>query len=223
MSRSSITVGVLVVIGFFLTGAAATAQELEAIKLPAPQTDGGKPLMQCLKERVSLREFDSKPLPPQVMSNLLWAAWGISRPDSGKRTAPSASNRQEIDLYVTTADGVYLYDAAEHALQPVMAKDIRADTGTQPYVGTAPVNLVYVADFERMRMPSEEYSTFYSAANTGFIAENVYLFCASEGLACCVRGLVPREELAKTLGLRPEQRVVLGHTIGYPKPGAEKH
>ena len=223
MRRSLTTVGVLIVIGSFLTGTTATAQELEPIKLPAPQTDGGKPLMKCLKERQSFRAYDAKPLPPQVMSNLLWAAWGISRPDSGKRTAPSASNRQEIDIYVSTTDGVYLYDAAEHALQPVLAKDIRAETGTQPYVGTAPVNLIYVADFKKMRMPSEEYSTFYSAANTGFIAENVYLFCASEGLASCVRGLVPREELAKTLGLRPEQRVVLAHTIGYPKAGAEQH
>ena len=173
--------------------------------------------MQCLKERQSFRAYDSKPLPPQVMSNLLWAAWGISRPDSGKRTAPSASNRQEIDIYVTTADGVYLYDAAEHALQPVLAKDIRAETGTQPYVGTAPVNLVYVADFKKMRMPSEEYATFYSAANTGFIAENVYLFCASEGLATVVRGLFDREKLTGIMKLRPEQHIVLTQTVGYPR------
>jgi nitroreductase len=208
----------------FLTGAllvgavAGWCQELEPITLPPPQTDGGKPLMQCLKERSSQRVFDSRPLPDQVLSNLLWAAWGINRPDSGKHTAPSASNRQEIDVYVALARGLYLYDPPRHALVPVLAADIRAATGSQPYVAEAPVNLVYVADTARMRLSQDEYITFYAAADTGFIAENVYLYCAS-----VVRGLVDREALAKTMGLRPEQRVVLGHSVGYPKPGAAEH
>jgi SagB-type dehydrogenase family enzyme len=196
---------------------------LDPIELPPADTAGGKPLMQCLAERQSIRAYDPKPLPEQVLSNLLWAAWGINRPEAGKHTAPSASNRQEIDVYVTTARGVYLYDPAGHSLQPVMEGDLRAATGSQPYVAEAPINLVYVADTAKMRMPREEYVSFYAAADTGFIAQNVYLFCASEGLGCCVRGLVDREGLAEKLGLRPEQRVVLAHSVGYPKPGAEAH
>ncbi len=209
--------------GLILLATAGPAQALEPIELPPVQKDGGKPLMQCLAERQSLRAFDARPLPDQVLSNLLWAAWGINRPEAGKHTAPSASNRQEIQVYVTTAQGVYLYEPAVHTLQPVMEGDLRAATGSQPYVAEAPVNLVYVADTAKMRMPSDEWVTFYAAADTGFIAQNVYLFCASEGLACCVRGLVDREALAAKMGLRPEQRVVLAHSVGYPKPGAEGH
>ena len=123
----------------------AVAQELSPVVLPKPQTDGGKPLMQALRDRSSQREFAPDALPPQVLSNLLWAAWGISRPESGKRTAPSAMNRQEMDVYVATADGLYLYEAKEHRLKPVTKDDVRALTGTQAYVGTAPLNLVYVS------------------------------------------------------------------------------
>jgi SagB-type dehydrogenase family enzyme len=201
----------------------APAMALEPITLPPPDTNGGKPLMQCLAERQSLRAYDSKPLPDQVLSNLLWAAWGINRPESGKHTAPSASNRQEIDVYVTTAQGVYLYDPVGHSLQPVMEGDLRAATGTQPYVAEAPINLVYVADTTKMRVQEDPYLSFYAGADTGFIAQNVYLFCASEGLACCVRGLVDRDALAEKMGLRPTQRVVFGHSVGYPKPGAAEH
>jgi SagB-type dehydrogenase family enzyme len=199
---------------------AGAAAALEPIELPPPDTSGGRPLMQCLAERQSIRAYEPKPLSDQVLSNLLWAAWGINRPDSGKHTAPSASNRQEIEVYVTTERGVYLYEAKGHTLQPVMEGDLRADTGSQAYVAEAPINLVYVADTARMRMPKQEYVSFYAAADTGFIAQNVYLFCASEGLGSCVRGLVDREALAKKLGLRPEQQVVLAHSVGYPKPGA---
>jgi SagB-type dehydrogenase family enzyme len=202
---------------------AGTAAALDPIELPPADTTGGKPLMQCLAERQSIRAYEAKPLPDQVLSNLLWAAWGINRPAKGKHTAPSASNRQEIDVYVTTAQGVYLYDPSGHSLQPVMEGDLRADTGSQAYVAEAPINLVYVADTAKMRMPKEEYVSFYAAADTGFIAQNVYLFCASEGLGSCVRGLVDREGLAEKLGLKPEQRVVLAHSVGYPKPGAEAH
>ena len=191
------------------------AQEQKNIVLPKPQTDGGKPLMQALKERSSGREFSTRELPPQVLSNLLWAACGINRPD-GKRTAPSASNRQEIDVYVAMASGLYLYSPKEHQLQPVMPDDIRAATGRQGFAKSVPVNLVYVADFARMGGSPEPDKVFYSAANTGFISQNVYLFCASEGLATVVRGLVDRTALAKIMKLRPEQRVILAQSIGYP-------
>lgn len=187
------------------------------VALPKPQMEGGKPLMQALKERSTGREFSARELSPQVLSNLLWAADGINRPDSGKRTAPSANNRQEIDIYVATTKGLFLFDAKVHQLQPVLSDDVRASTGGQDFVKDAPVNLVYVADFAKMGKSSEPDKIFYSAANTGFIAQNVYLFCASEGLAAVVRGGVNRAALAKVMKLRPEQRITLSQTVGYPK------
>jgi len=200
-----------------LVCAVAFPAELQTIDLPKPQTDGGKPLMQALKERSSLREFSPEKLSPQMLSNLLWAAFGINRPDSGRRTAPTASNRQEIDIYVAMAEGLYLYDAKAHQLQPVLAEDLRALTGTQPFVRDAPVNLIFVADFSKMGKSSDENKVFYSAADTGFISQNVYLFCASEGLATVVRGSVDKPGLAAAMKLRPEQRVILAQTVGYPK------
>jgi len=191
-----------------------TAQGLKPIALPAPETSGGKPLMQALKERKSTREFNSEKLPPQVLSNLLWAAWGINRPD-GRRTAPSASNRQEIDVYAVTAGGAYLYDARANVLKPVAGGDLRKATGSQGFVAGAPLNLVYVADFARMGGGDETNKIAMSHADTGFIAQNVYLFCASEGLAVVVRATVSRAELSKDLGLRPEQHITLAQTVGY--------
>jgi len=205
---------VLFVIAFSST--LALAQELKSIKLPAPQTDGGKPLMYVLKERKSSRTFSTKPLSPQMISNLLWAAYGINRPDSGKRTAPSAHNWQETDIYLANADGLYLYDAKTHALNPVLSEDIRAVTGKQKFIENAPINLVYVADLAKMGDASSEDKAFYSAANTGFISQNVYLFCASEGLSTVVRGWVDRHNLAGIMKLKPNQKIILAQTIGYP-------
>ena len=173
--------------------------------------------MEVLKQRKSSREFAPAKLTPQVLSHLLWAADGVNRPD-GRRTAPSAHNTQEIDIYVTTADGVYLYEAKPHRLARVSFDDVRAVTGTQEFVKNAAVNLVYVADLAKMTGGSSEERTLYSAADTGFIAQNVYLFCTSEGLATVVRGSVDRPALAKGLNLRPEQRIMLAQTVGYPKP-----
>ena len=155
-------------------------------------------------------------LAPQVLSNLLWAADGVNRPD-GKRTAPSAWNSQEIDIYVATADGLYLYEPKPHRLAPVRSEDLRGETGSQGFVKDAPVNLVFVADFARMTSGSAEDRTLYSAADAGSISQNVYLFCASEGLATVVRGTVNRPVLGKVLHLRPEQRIILAQTVGYPK------
>ena len=200
----------------FLIPAIANTQQLESIKLLSPQTEGGKPLMQVLKARSSSREFSTKKLPPQILSNLLWAAFGINRPESGKRTAPSAMNWQEIDIYVSTADGVYLYDAKEHTLNPVMAGDIREATGKQDFVKVAAVNLIFVADYSKMTT-NDENKAFTSAADTGFISQNVYLFCASEGLATVVRGWVDKPALKKLLNLRPEQNIVLTQSVGYPE------
>ncbi len=189
----------------------APAQDLKPIALPAPQTEGGMPLMQALKQRHSTRAFSAQPLSPQTLSNLLWAGFGINRAD-GHRTAPSAMNWQEVDIYVVTADGVYLYDAKANTLQPVVAGDLRSVAGTQPFVKDAAVNLVYVADTTRTKGNTEVIG-----ADTGFIAENVYLFCASEGLVTVVRASVDHAAVAKAFKLRPEQRVTLAQSIGYPQ------
>jgi nitroreductase len=194
----------------FLCAAAVPAQDLKPIPLPKPQTEGGKPLMQVLKERKSTREFGADKLSPQALSNLLWAAFGINRED-GRRTAPSASNRQEIEIYAVMADGTYRYDAKANQLEPVVKEDLRSATGSQDFVGQAPLNLVYVADLGKQKLSE------WAFADTGFIAQNVYLYCASEGLVTVVRAMVPRDPLAKALNLRPEQRITLSQTVGYPK------
>jgi nitroreductase len=199
-----------------LVPAGLFAQDLKPVALPAPQTSGGKPLMQALKERKSTREFSPEKLSPQMLSNLLWAGWGINRED-GHRTAPSSSDKQEIEIYAVTADGAYVYDAKGNALKPVVSTDLRKLTGSQPFVGEAPLNLVYVADFSKMGNGDENAKTATANANTGLIAQNVYLFCASEGLGTVVRGSVPRAELSKALNLRPDQRITLAQTVGYIK------
>ena len=193
------------------------SDELKPIQLLKPQVDKGRPLMQVLKDRSSSRSFSKEKLPIQVLSDLLWAAFGVNRTDTGKRTAPSAMNRQEIDVYVATADGLYLYDAKAHALTPILSEDIRAMTGTQEYVKDAAINLIYVADYSKMGTATKEDKDIYSAADTGFISQNVYLYCASEGLATVVRGSIDRQALAKVMKLRPEQKIILAQSVGYPK------
>jgi len=195
----------------------SSAQEPKEIKLLTPQTEGGRPLMQVLKERQSSREFSAEKLPLQMLSNLLWAADGVNRPDSGKRTAPTAVNWQNIDIYVATADGLYLYNALEHKLTVILSEDVRAATGKQDFVKDVPLNLIYVADFSKINRGTDEDKNFYSAAHTGFISQNVYLYCASEGLATVVRGLIDREALAKVMKLRPDQKVIFAQSVGYPK------
>jgi SagB-type dehydrogenase family enzyme len=185
------------------------------IKLPAPVMTGGKPLMQVLKDRHSTREYSSRTLSQQVLSNLLWAAAGVNRTESGKRTVPSARDWREIEIYITLPEGVYRYDSNEHVLLFVSKEDLRAATGMQDFVADAPINLVYVANLNRME-GSPEQKNLYAAADTGFIAQNVYLFCASEGLATVVRGSVDRDALAPLLGLSKHQQIILAQTVGYP-------
>jgi len=189
----------------------------KVIKLLPPQTEIGRPLMTALKYRRTSREFDGRELPAQVLSNLLWAAFGVNRPGTGYRTAPSAVNWQEIDIYVAMPGGLYLYDANTSVLMQVLPADIRALTGKQQFVKDAPLNLIYVADLSKMGRSNDADKNFYSAADTGFISENVYLFCASEGLSTVVRGLFDRDGLSRVMNLRPEQKIILTQTVGYPK------
>jgi SagB-type dehydrogenase family enzyme len=213
--KSFLTSVVVLVIVSFIT--VSWAAELLPIKLPPPNLNSGKSLMQSLQARKSSRDFSTKKLPVEVLSNLLWAACGINRPESGRRTAPSAVNWQEVDIYVAMAEGLYIYDAKEHVLKPVIKQDIRELTGKQTFVKDAPVNLIYVADYSRMGGGNAEERNSYSAADTAFIAQNVYLYCASEGLATVVRGSIDRDALAKAMQLRDNQKIVLSQTVGYPK------
>jgi SagB-type dehydrogenase family enzyme len=202
---------------FMMLMGAAAAKETTMVKLPAPDMQGGKPLMQALRERHSTREFSGEPLSPQVLGDLLWAATGVNRPQTGQRTAPSARDWREIEVYVATADGTFLYLPEEHALRQVGKSDIRARTGVQDFVATAPVNLVYVANLARMSGGDADSQALYSATDAGFIAQNVYLYCASVGLGAVVRGSIDREALGAALGLGPRQRIILAHSVGYPR------
>lgn len=209
---------ILCIIGVSLPAVCPTAgaEGFSDIALPAPRMEGGKPLMEALKERQSVRIFSPEVLPLQVVSDLLWAAFGINRPESGRRSAPSARNRQEIDVYAVTGKGAYLYDHEGNSLKAVARGDLRKLTGTQEYVGTAPLNLVYVADTTRMEGIPTENLSLYAGAATGLISQNVYLFCASEGLATVVRASIDRDALAEALNLPEHATIILSQSVGYP-------
>jgi nitroreductase len=210
--RISSCLGLALLAGMVLGRAA----DLPAIPLPSPSQSGGKPLMTALKERQSIREFSPKPLPIEALSDLLWAGFGINRPESDHRTAPSTMNMQEIDLYVATADGLYLYDAKPHQLRPVLTGDLRAKTGGKAELQRAPVILILVADVSRMTKAKPEARDFYAAIDAGFIVQNAYLYCASAGLATVVHEL-ERPPLAQAMQLRPDQKIMIVQSVGYPK------
>jgi SagB-type dehydrogenase family enzyme len=184
--------------------------------LPKPERKGGMPLMEALDKRCSTREFAEKDLPEQTLSNLLWAAWGINREQENKHTAPSSNNKQEIDVYVVKADGAYKYIPQGHQLEKLLEEDIRSSCGGQPFVATAPLNLIYIADLARTDQKDYSLEPTASYTNAGFIAQNVYLFCASEGLGAVARGWINQDELKAKLHLRAEQKIILGQTVGFP-------
>lgn len=192
------------------------AQRAVDIALPPPAPGGGLPLMEALRARRSTREFAARELPLQLLSDLLWAAFGVNRPATGGRTAPSAHDWEEIDVYAALANGTYVYRAERHLLERISSRDLRSYTGVQPFVPHAPLNLVYVADLSRMEDASPEDREWYAGPDAGFIAENVYLFCAGAGLATVVRGMVDRPALARAMGLRRDQQIVLAQTVGFP-------
>jgi SagB-type dehydrogenase family enzyme len=185
------------------------------LSLPPADHAGGPPLMEALSRRHSSREFAPDPLPLPVLSGLLWAAYGINRPNGG-RTAPSALNAQEVDVYVTLPGGAYRYDAALHALQLVSAADVRRVTGYQDFVDHAALDLVFVADSRFSLVPAHARDSYASVA-AGAISQNVYLFAAANGLATVIRGWIDRDAIAKALELNHHQRVLLCQTVGYPK------
>jgi nitroreductase len=201
------------IIATAISGGSAKAQT--APPLPRPRQMGGMPLMEALRLRHSTREYADKELPPQVLSDLLWVAFGINR-SSGDRTAPYWRHVMVIDVYAAMASGVWLYDPGAHALTSYLEDDIRADTGLQDFVATAPLNLIYVAHGERMTEVSPEDRRLYASVDTGFIGQNVYLYCASEGLASVFRGAVDYAKLRRRLKLPDQQFVTFAQTVGYP-------
>jgi SagB-type dehydrogenase family enzyme len=210
----------------FINPYISSAQDTNVIKLPAPQKEGGMPVMEALSLRQSTRgDFGpAQKLSDQVLSNLLWAADGVNRPPK-HRTAPSAADWQNIEIYVATADGLFVYDAEKNTLKVISKQDVRAISGLegsggmkQDFAKTAPVSLVYVADMAKttkgMKWNGEDATLTWSYANAGAIAENVYLYCASQGLACIVRAMMDNAKVSDVFKLRPEQKPILTSTIG---------
>jgi nitroreductase len=194
----------------------ATGDGVSTIALPEVEPHGGMPLMEALAARHSSREFAADPLPLPVLSGLLWAAYGINRPDGG-RTAPTAINAQEIDVFIALPSGAYRYDAAQKALTRVAATDVRRVTGYQDFVDDAPLDLVYVADHTRMRMVPASQRDSYSSAAAGAICQNVYLYAAANGLSTVIRAWIDRDAIAEALGLTHDHAVLFSQTVGYPK------
>ncbi len=184
--------------------------------LPAPRKGLSGPLMRALSLRRSIRAYAQRQLSAQVLSDLLWAAYGVNRP-SGDRTAPYWRHIMVIDVYAAMADGVWLYDPKQHALRPHLEADIRALTGTQDFVATAPLNLVYVVHGERMTDVRPEDRRLYGSVDAAFAGQNVYLYCASQGLATVFRGAIDYENLGRAMKLGEGQFVAFGQTVGYPQ------
>jgi nitroreductase len=207
-----------------------SAPVLDPIILPEPEKKGGKSLLEALQLRQTNRSISSKELPLQILSNLLWAAFGMNREETSfrktGRTAPSASNSQEVDLYVVLKDGVYLYEVIHHQLTSIITGDYRKMSGrgnAALRTGNAPVNILYIADLSRYDLgpdqpdpnigdPEVQKSYYYT--DTGFIAQNVYLFAASQGLEVWFHNC-NKKTITKELNLSPDQRILFAQTIGY--------
>jgi len=207
--------GVLATFALVLAGSPAVLTA-EPPALPAAEQSGGLPLMQALRNRKTTRDFRPDPLTPRQLSDLLWAAFGVNRPENDHRTAPSAKNAQEIDVYVARADGLFLYEAKPHRLVRVSDDDIRGLTSGQEFAKVAPMTLIYVADLSRMKDTSEADGRLYAAFDAGCITQNVYLYCASAGLGSVVHDL-DRGPLSAKLRLREKQHIVMAQAVGVPK------
>jgi len=205
----------LLLIFVIMSSSMIFSQVPKEIILKAPQLKSGKLLMESLSLRSSHREFKSTPLSIDHLSGLLWAAWGINRPESGKRTAPSAVNWQDIILYACLPGGIYRYDEVAHKLVLIKEGDYRKATGLQAFAANALLNLIFVSDYDRMERGSEQDKLLYSGLSTGYISQNVYLYCASEGLNTVVRASVDRDELSKIMGLTEKQHIVAAQSVGY--------
>lgn len=187
-----------------------------ALPLPPPRTQGGMPLMEALNLRQSQREFSPSPLDHQVLSDLLWAAAGVNRPDDEGRTTPSAMNSQEIDVYMALPEGLYRYEPSDHVLYLISATDVRRVTGYQDFVDQAPLDLIFVADHSRMTAVPAAHRESYASVAAGAMAQTVYLYCASAGLATVIRAWIDRQALSEAMGLQADHQILLSQTVGRP-------
>ena len=217
LSRRTVNLGILATVGLAAGAGRVAAADQKIVDLPAPWKDGGKPLAQAVWARRSTREFADKPVPLDVLSNLLWTACGVNRPATGDRTMPSWRHAMDAEIFVAAADGAWSYDAKAHRLTQVLADDIRAETGVQDFVGTAPIDLVYVSDGARLQGAAGDEKRLWAFTDVGFIGQNVYLFCASEGLATVFRGSVDSPKLGQAMKLPERQFVTFAQTVGYPR------
>ena len=215
--RREVLAGAAALAAASMVGQASAQTPAQSIKLPAPRTDGGMPLMQALAKRRSTRAYSDKPLEEPVLSDLLWAAFGINRPETGDRTAPSWRHSLETDIYVCRADGVFLYEPKAHELRRVLDADIRKATSSMVFAATAPAVLVYAADLARMSKAPREEQVLNAHVDSAIIGQNVYLFSASAGLGTVILGSIDRAGLPKRMGLREGQIVTFAQTVGYPK------
>lgn len=231
MKTAYIKVSFLVSLLFFQALSWAQAQELKTIKLNEPNKKRGLPVMEALSLRASVREWSDKEVSLQDLSDLLWAANGINRPEIKKRTAASAMNAQDVDIYVFMKDGVYLYDAANHALNPVASGDFRSQMGMRPGPppggpprggpagpeSPAPIQLMLVSDISRFRAGTPELKLEWGAIDTGIVSQNIAIFCAATGMATRPRASFNRDAIKSILKLKDTQYPFLNHPIGYPK------
>jgi len=192
--------------------------ETAAIALPAPRCSGGMSLMEALQHRESKREFSPTALDNATLSDLLWAAAGINRPDIGGRTAPSALNSQEVQLHLAMPQGLFRYEPVGHALKLGVASDVRCVTGYQDFVDGAPLDLIYVASHAKMQLVPAAHRERYAFTTAGAMAQNVYLFCAARGLATVTRAWFDHQALSKAMGLEADQQLLLCQTVGWVKP-----
>ena len=215
-TKSLSVLRLLHVISLFLASIMlGVGDELKPISLPKPELSAGKTLMEAFQLRRTTREFGPEKLSAKELSGVLWAGFGINRPEEGRRTAPSAMNSQEVDLYVALVEGLYVYEPKAHQLNPVLAGDFRGKTG-QTFATNAAAVVIYVADFSRLTKAKPETRLFYSGIDTGTISQNIYLFCAANDLATVVYDL-NREPLARAMELKPAQQIILAQALGHPK------
>ncbi len=209
---------IVIIFGLFSCFNDNEKQLIEVIKkqLPAPIFNGVT-LFKAYQGRKTSRSFSDKQISMQVLSNLLWAGNGINRPDSGKRTAPSAFNLHIVDLYVATEEGLFFYNADDSTLLLISGIDIRDATGMQKFVNKVPVNIIYVADYSKTKGVQQYEKGIYASAEAGAISQNIYLYCSAEGLSTGVRGNINKTKLSKMMGLSKHQEILLAQSVGYPE------
>ena len=211
------TVRVTVFLAIFMIFIAHSKVSAEDIQLSQVKEFTGMPLMEALKLRTSSRKFSLKKIPPEILSELMWAASGINRPGDSRRTAPTAMNMQELEIYAAMESGLYRYIPEKHMLKEEHNEDIRKYCGSQDFVASAPLNLIYVADLEKMsKIKTEEEKILWASADSGFIGQNVYLYCASRGLSAVFRAYIDKEKLAEKMKLPSSKKIIFSQTVGYP-------